>query len=88
VTIKRDTGLPTVTITTPKNNGTYALGAVIIADYTCSDAVSGIDTNGCAGPVAAGAPIDTSSVGQKTFAVVGIDVAGNSKTVQRTYTVQ
>ena len=47
---------PLVTITTPPNGATYALNAVVAANYACTDGLAGIAS--CAGPVAHGAGID------------------------------
>jgi 6-phosphogluconolactonase (cycloisomerase 2 family) len=69
---------PTVTLTTPpdssRNYAAYSKNAVVIANYACHDNY-GIAT--CAGPVATGAPIDTSSLGLRPFHVDAADLAGN-----------
>ncbi len=74
-----DTTDPAVTITTPVDGATYALGQTVAADYACTD----LFLASCVGPVADGAAIDTASVGAKTFTVTGTDTSGNtaSKTV-------
>ena len=41
----------------------------------------------CAGPVASGAPIDTASLGSKTFTVTAIDINGESASQTVNYTV-
>ena len=76
--INIDTTLPTVTISTPANNATFTIGAVVTAAYSCGSAPSALLT--CVGPLAAGSPIDTSSVGTKSFAVTATDAAGNTFT--------
>jgi hypothetical protein len=68
----------------PANGATYLLGQVLTASYTCNDA-SGVTL--CAGPVASGAPIDTATVGTKTFRVDATDGAGNPHAVTHTYAV-
>jgi N-acetylglucosamine-6-sulfatase len=80
-----DTTGPQITITTPPQGATYTLGQSVAASYSCTDADSGVTS--CAGPVANGANIDTSSTGTKTFSVNATDKAGNTNSVSHTYTV-
>lgn len=81
-----DATAPTITITTPANGAQYILGSTVHADYSCDDpGGSGVAT--CAGPVADGAPIDTASVGAKSFTVNATDNAGNPSSSTHTYTV-
>ena len=80
-----DTTDPQIAITTPPQGATYTLGQSVAASYSCTDADSGVAS--CAGPVADGANIDTSSTGTKTFTVNATDNAGNTNTVSHTYTV-
>jgi Ca2+-binding RTX toxin-like protein len=79
-----DTG-PTVTITTPANGATYAQGAPLVADYSCSDAGSGIVS--CVGTVADGTPIPSGSLGAFTFTVSATDGVGNATSVTSSYAV-
>jgi hypothetical protein len=81
-----DTVAPTVTITTPPDGASYARGQSVTADYACSDASSGVAT--CAGPVADGAPLDTTSAGAQTFNVISTDNGGNTTLVTHGYTVR
>lgn len=78
---------PTTTITTPADGATYEQGAVVAADYSCADDVSG-QLASCAGPVPDGSAIATGSPGPGSFAVTGTDRAGNTTTVTHSYTVQ
>ena len=80
-----DTTSPVVTITTPADESTFELNAVVPADYACSDAGSGIAS--CIGDVADGAAIDTASLGAKTFTVTGTDNAANVTVAVNGYTV-
>ena len=80
-----DTTPPSITFTTPLDEATYKLHQVVNASYSCTDQGSGIAV--CAGPVSSGGPIDTSSVGQKTFAVNARDKAGNPRVVTHAYNV-
>jgi hypothetical protein len=64
-------------------------------NYTCADGGSGVATcqggivgaNGTLTPVANGKPLDTSKPGTFTFRVTATDGAGNTSTVNATYTV-
>jgi hypothetical protein len=76
---------PSVTLTTPSTDAMYEVGESVAADFSCSDAGSGIDS--CVGTVADGSPIDTSTVGSNSFTVTGTDNAGNDTVVTRSYTV-
>jgi hypothetical protein len=82
---KIDRRAPSVTVNMPAVAGTYTVGQVVTADYSCSDGGSGMQS--CAGPVASGQAIDTATVGAKTFAVTGTDNVGHSTTVNVAYTV-
>jgi probable HAF family extracellular repeat protein len=73
--------LPTITITSPANNATYVLNTVVNAGYTCSGSVA------CIGDVATGAPIDTTSVGTKTFNVLATVNLGAPASASVQYTV-
>lgn len=77
---------PTITINTPVDGATYQLGQPVNADYACDDQ-GGSGLASCAGPVADGAPLDTSSVGQKMFVVDARDGAGNSASATARYEV-
>jgi hypothetical protein len=77
---------PSVTITTPPDGASYALGEAVVADYACSDAASGLAT--CTGPVADGAALDTTSSGAKKFTVTAADNGGTSKSVTHGYMVR
>ena len=81
-----DTGDPVVTITTPADGAVFEINSVVLAEFGCSDAGgSGIDS--CVGDVADGDPIDTGTLGAKSFTVTGTDVAGNETEVTHSYTV-
>ena len=85
--LANDTTNPSVTVTTPVEAATYARGAIINANYSCADNVGGSGVISCAGPVANGSPIDTATLGAKTFAVTATDGQGNTASVTRNYTV-
>jgi hypothetical protein len=84
-----DSTPPTVSVASPAaatgdRLPTFVLGQVVRADYSCAD-------NGrlafCAGPVASGAPLDTSSVGVHAFTVTAQDSWHNVTSVSRPYAV-
>jgi Tol biopolymer transport system component len=82
VTVKLDKTAPVIHITSPS---AYTVGQVAVADFNCGDAVSGVTA--CAGTVADGATLDTSSIGAKTFEVNATDEAGNASQKSVGYTV-
>lgn len=65
---------PSISISSPTSGG-YLLNQAVSANYTCTDGGSGVAT--CSGTVASGSPIDTASVGSKTFTVNATDKVGN-----------
>ena len=82
-----DTVGPTITIASPLDVGTYGLNVVANANYSCNDGVNGTGFATCTGPVASGAPIDTTSLGVHSFTVNSSDVKGNTSVKTVTYTV-
>jgi len=83
--INIDTTPPLVQLISPLDGFTYPLGAVIAANYACSDGGSGVAS--CAGPVANGTVVTLNTPGTFSFAVTATDVAGNQTTVTHTYQV-
>ena len=69
-----DGAAPVITLRTPLDGAVYLLDAPVLADYECADEPLGSGLVSCAGDVADGAPIDTASVGTKSFAVEAADV--------------
>jgi hypothetical protein len=78
---------PTITLTTPAEDAVYVLGQTVNADYACQDESGGSGLASCVGNVANGSPIDTSSIGEKTFTVDAADNANNTASVTHTYRV-
>jgi hypothetical protein len=78
---------PQVTVTTPPDGATYERGASVAADYSCADEPNGSGIDTCTGDVADGDAVDTTSLGEHTFAVQATDHAGNTDTKTVTYTV-
>lgn len=82
-----DEAPPAISIANPVDGAVYGLGDQVPASYSCEDQPGGSGVASCSGPVANGAPIDTSSFGQHTFEVTSSDHAGNTATRVVTYTV-
>jgi WD40-like Beta Propeller Repeat len=78
---------PSIVITTPANGGTYTLGQIVTAAYSCADQPGGSGVLACVGDLTPGALIDTSSVGSRAFTVNATDVAQNSATASSAYRV-
>jgi hypothetical protein len=76
---------PLINITSPVNNATFTIGQAVSANYSCTPQ-EGTSLKSCAGPVANGTPVDTSTTGPHTFTVATEDNAGgtNSQTVKYT----
>jgi hypothetical protein len=76
---------PLVNIVSPADNATFTLGQAVTASYSCTPQ-EGTSLKSCAGPVANGAPVDTSTPGPHTFTVATEDNGGgtNSQTVKYT----
>jgi uncharacterized repeat protein (TIGR01451 family) len=83
-----DTTAPTFTVSAPQDGATYALGEKVVADYSCSDEQDGSGIDTCAGDVAPGEAIDTTTAGQHSFVLNAADKAGNKSTKTVTYTVK
>jgi hypothetical protein len=88
-TVNVDGTKPTITLTSPEDGKTYAVGSSLTASYTCQDTGgTGIaTTNGCVGTQANGTTISTSTAGPRTFTVTATDKAGNTETVTHNYSV-
>ena len=78
---------PDVTIITPPDGAFYIRTHPVTADWTASDALSGLD-----GVPAATTPdgslIDTATTGVKSFTVTATDLAGNETSLTHEYTVE
>jgi hypothetical protein len=81
-----DTDPPSIDIASPSDGASFTQGASVAASYTCSDD-DGSGVASCTGSVGNDAPIDTGSVGPKTFTVTALDNAGNENHQTVTYTV-
>lgn len=85
-TLSYDATAPTIGLVTPADGAIYLLREPVAADYGCADATAGLAS--CTGTVADGAPIDTATVGTKTFEVRATDAAGHETVAAVTYLVQ
>ncbi len=75
-----DTTPPVIVVARPVAGAAYTVGERVTADFSCGAAT-------CQGTVASGSPIDTASVGTRTFTVSGTDAAGNAATERVIYRV-
>ena len=82
-----DTTPPDITLTTPADGMAYTLGQQVNAEYSCQDEMGGSGLASCVGSVPNGAPIDTATVGPKTFTVEATDNDGNTATRSHAYNV-
>jgi Tol biopolymer transport system component len=81
-----DATAPTITLSAP-SEAPYILGQAVAAAYRCQDTETGSGVALCAGTTADGGPIDTGSVGHKTFTVQASDKAGNTASRSLNYSV-
>lgn len=72
---------PAVVINSPTPGARVPVGSGLLASYSCAGAQS------CTGPVASGAPLDTSRLGPVAFRVVASDDAGNSAAASADFVV-
>ena len=82
-----DSAAPEITLTTPAEGASYLLGQQVAADYSCEDEEGGSGLASCTGSVPDAQPIDTASVGAKSFTVEAADNAGNTASVTHSYSV-
>ena len=83
--IKIDKTAPSITIMSPADGSVHLLNATVAANYGCADALSGIAA--CAGSVANGGALDTTTVGVKSLLVNASDNAGNVGSAASNYAV-
>jgi lysophospholipase L1-like esterase len=78
---------PSIELNTPSSGAVFTLGQPVVASYSCADDEGGSGLATCTGTVADGAPIDTASVGWKTFTVTATDNQGNTSSTTAQYQV-
>jgi hypothetical protein len=76
---------PTIDIASPVSGADLEQGSAVLADFSCSDAASGVES--CVGTVADGAPVNTAGSGPRDFTVTAKDNAGNVTTKTVSYSV-
>jgi hypothetical protein len=76
---------PVISITSPANGATFTQGQGVAAIYSCSPGEGGLEK--CAGPVANGAALDTSTVGPHTFTVNAEDTLSGTSSQSVIYNV-
>lgn len=86
VLISNDVSSPKITIAAPVADATVVRNSVVPASFACDDG-TGVGVASCVGTVANGSPINTSSLGAKTFTVTATDLEGKVGTKTVTYTV-
>ena len=79
--------MPSVHISSPAGAARYTLGQLVVAGYSCREGTGGPGIASCAGPVADGQPIDTSTVGEHTFTVTATSKDGRTAISTMRYTV-
>jgi hypothetical protein len=82
-----DSTPPTIDLRTPFDGAEYLLDEDVAADYGCTDEPGGSGLVSCVGTVADGDPVDTSSVGERTFEVDAADAAANTAVARSVYRV-
>ena len=80
-------GAPSVQVSSPVSGATYTRGQVVGAGYRCQEGTDGPGIASCAGAVAAGMAIDTSTLGAHSFVVKAISADGQRATATVSYTV-
>jgi hypothetical protein len=78
---------PSVTITSPASGATYTLGQSVNSAFTCADATGGPGISSCAGTNSNGQPIDTTTLGSKSYTVTATSQDGQTATTTVNYTV-
>jgi len=69
---------PSVQIAQPVNDAHYTRRETVRASYRCTDGAGAPGLVLCLGSAAAGAPIDTTRLGDHTFTVIGVSQGGES----------
>jgi hypothetical protein len=82
---EQDLGKPTIDIAAPVAGVSYEIGSPLLADFSCADAETAVES--CVGTVADGAPLPTGQTGHFEFKVTATDLAGNVETKSVIYSV-
>ncbi len=76
---------PTITVASPAEGATYVQGQAVAVAFECQD--DGGVLGSCSGTQAAGAALDTATLGARTFTVQATDESGNSATKTVSFSV-
>lgn len=87
VTASIDKTDPLIVITTPADGAMYLKGSSVIADWSVTDGLSGVDVASVTATTPDGSPVATTSTGAFSFTVSALDLAGNDASVTHDYTV-
>jgi hypothetical protein len=86
-----DTGDPSLLVSQPLPQTTYTLNQQVRASFDCSDAGAVASCTGATdggAPITSGGLLDTTTPGQHTFVVTGVDLAGHTTTRSIAYIVK
>jgi 6-phosphogluconolactonase (cycloisomerase 2 family) len=79
---------PSAAIGSPASGAIYTRGQTLLARFSCADGAGGPGISSCSAPVANGAPIDTTQVGEHSFAVTATSGDGQRTSRTVSYTVR
>ena len=85
LTVRVDRTPPVVSVSSPGEGAAVPQGSALTAAYACSDALSGVSR--CTGDRPPGAALDTAAAGARAFSAGATDVAGNTASVTRSWSV-
>ena len=82
-------GAPSALVTLPVADATYANGETVATAFSCTDGLNGGGITTCldGAASAAGAPLDTSTLGERSFSVTATSKSGLTTTQTVAYTV-
>jgi hypothetical protein len=83
--IKVDKTPPLVTVSSPTEGQVFILNEAAQFAFACDDGLSGVAS--CLGSLPSGGALDTATLGPKTVTVDAADLAGNTASVIRHYSV-
>jgi hypothetical protein len=89
VTISYAAAPPTVTISAPATNQTYAVGQVVATAFTCAPSENGGEVASCEDDHGSASPgtLDTSTPGTHAYSVIATSESGETGTASINYTV-
>lgn len=81
-----DSSPPVIDLRAPSDGAVFVKGTSVTVDFSCSDE-GGSGLVSCTGDLSSGEPLDTSTVGSRSFSVTASDGAGNVATATATYRI-